>query len=363
MKWLKARLVTTKNWLVEKWKAFLAKAKEWIETYEKRVFLILVGSIFIVLILWLVPKWQTNSLRRSFSEADMRRLDPKDRIQFEKDVIAAENNARVTLAQILGGVGLLFGLYLTYRNIKVAHKNVEVAEQGKLTERFSKAVELLGSEKIEVRLGGIYALERIAWDSMKDHWTVMEVLTAFVREQSKEALKKMVEDYKSSEDKEPAWFYIEQPKTKLRDDIQAALTVIGRRRWVDQETEHQRIDLRNSALPGASLFNAKLQKAIFRNTVLVLADFERAELSEAHFTNANLNQATLSNTVLFNTRMKKAELANAILNGTDLSNAVGLVWDQISGAILDEETKLPPELDERRKAEQENKPVGTRAEQ
>jgi hypothetical protein len=34
-----------------------------------------------------------------------------------------------------------------------------------------------------VRLGGIYALERIARDSESDHWAVMEVLTAFVREQ------------------------------------------------------------------------------------------------------------------------------------------------------------------------------------
>ncbi len=37
---------------------------------------------------------------------------------------------------------------------------------------------------LEVRLGGIYALERIARDSPKDHWTIMEVLTAYVRENS-----------------------------------------------------------------------------------------------------------------------------------------------------------------------------------
>ncbi|WP_062294251.1 hypothetical protein [Nostoc piscinale] len=33
-----------------------------------------------------------------------------------------------------------------------------------------------------MRLGAIYTLERIAKDSAKDHWTIMEVLTAFVRE-------------------------------------------------------------------------------------------------------------------------------------------------------------------------------------
>src|SRR5262245_27239432 len=142
MKWLKAQLSKAKIWIVEKWRGSLAEARGWIETYEKRVFLILVGSIFIALILWLVPKWQTHSLRASFSEADIRRLEPKERIQLEKDIAAAENSARVTVAQILGGFGLLVGLYLTYRNIKIAHKTVEVAEEGKLTERFSKAVEL-----------------------------------------------------------------------------------------------------------------------------------------------------------------------------------------------------------------------------
>src|SRR5262249_21368365 len=142
MKGLKARLSNAKNWLVEKWKAFLAEAQNWIETYEKRVFLILVGSIFIALILWLVPKWQTHSLRASFNEADIRRLEPKESIGLEKDLAAAENNARVTLAQIIGGLVVLLGLYATFKNIRVA-------EEGKLTERFSKAVELLGSDKLD----------------------------------------------------------------------------------------------------------------------------------------------------------------------------------------------------------------------
>jgi hypothetical protein len=55
-----------------------------------------------------------------------------------------------------------------------------------VTERYAKAIEQLGSDKLEVRIGGIYALERIARDSARDHPTVMEVLAAFVREHSLE---------------------------------------------------------------------------------------------------------------------------------------------------------------------------------
>jgi hypothetical protein len=36
-----------------------------------------------------------------------------------------------------------------------------------------------------VRLGGVYSLERISKESADDYWTVMENLTAFVRERSR----------------------------------------------------------------------------------------------------------------------------------------------------------------------------------
>jgi hypothetical protein len=51
-----------------------------------------------------------------------------------------------------------------------------------VTERYTRAIEQLGSDKIDIRLGGIYSLERIATDSTRDHPTIMEVLTAFIRE-------------------------------------------------------------------------------------------------------------------------------------------------------------------------------------
>jgi len=57
--------------------------------------------------------------------------------------------------------------------------------QRRITESFSKAVEQLGSDKLEVRLGGVYSLERISKESPDDYWTVMENLAAFVRERSR----------------------------------------------------------------------------------------------------------------------------------------------------------------------------------
>lgn len=119
----------------------------------------------------------------------------KDIAGLEKDRITLSNNVYGTLVQAAGGAALLIGLYFTWQNQKVAEKTaannfkstqetLRLSQEGQITERFTRTIDQLGSEKIEVRLGGIYALERIAKDSPKDHWTIMEVLTSFVQEKS-----------------------------------------------------------------------------------------------------------------------------------------------------------------------------------
>jgi hypothetical protein len=118
------------------------------------------------LALWQVPKWQTN---------------PSLSIPAQ---VEAEDHAGATLAQILGGLFLLAGLYFTWRRL-------EVAREGQITERFTRAIDQLGAvhengkRKLEVRLGGTYAAERIARESEKDHWPIMEILTAYVRENAR----------------------------------------------------------------------------------------------------------------------------------------------------------------------------------
>ena len=77
-----------------------------------------------------------------------------------KELIELRNEARRTNAQIVAGLVLLFGLYLTYRRITVTEKNVQVAQEGQITERFTRSIEHLGNKQLEIRLGGIYALER-----------------------------------------------------------------------------------------------------------------------------------------------------------------------------------------------------------
>jgi hypothetical protein len=58
----------------------------------------------------------------------------------------------------------------------------EADRQRRIVETFSKAVEQLGSNKLEVRVGAIFALERISKESPADYWIIVQVLAAFVRD-------------------------------------------------------------------------------------------------------------------------------------------------------------------------------------
>jgi len=67
------------------------------------------------------------------------------------------------------------------------YSEAEAGRKRRISETYSKAVSQLASDKLEERLGGIYSLEQVSKESPDDYWTVMETLTAFVRERSRRA--------------------------------------------------------------------------------------------------------------------------------------------------------------------------------
>jgi uncharacterized protein YjbI with pentapeptide repeats len=198
--------------------------------------------------------------------------------------------------------------------------NFSQGENRLITERFTRSIEQLGNQEETIRIGGIYALERIANDSPRDGWTIMEVLSSFVR--GKQSIKGQ-----DSVTKPPA----------IRTDSQAALTAIARRN-IDIETEQQYLDLSftnlcESNLVGAhldriKLNNSSLIKADLREASLNLANLSRANLSEANLTQAQLDRANLIQANLTHTNLSAANLNEANLNKSDLSDAT------LDGAIL-----------------------------
>ena len=88
---------------------------------------------------------------------------------------------------------------------------------GQVTARYATPIERLGSERLDVRIGGIYALERIAGDSARHHPAVLEVFTAFIGEHS-------------HEQRPPPDPGGQAGERSPRPDVQAARTVAGRQR-------------------------------------------------------------------------------------------------------------------------------------
>jgi uncharacterized protein YjbI with pentapeptide repeats len=167
----------------------------------------------------------------------------------------------------------------------MANRTYRLTQQGQITERYTKAIEQLGSDKLDVRLGGIYALERIATDSKRDHPTVVEVLSAFVREHSQPSTG---DDDKGGE-----------PTT----DVLAAVTVLGR---LPQRTQVSRGNLEGAYVESAELEHAHL---------------ERANLRGAHLRGANLDWAHLEGAILQRAHLEGAYLQHAHLQGADLLGA------------------------------------------
>jgi hypothetical protein len=104
------------------------------------------------------------------------------------ELARARNDVRTTLLQAFGGMVLLLGAYLTWRQTQLSRaasrEELQLTREGQLTDRFTRAVDQLGSKDVAVRVGGIYALGRIADESITDRASIADLLTAYVRRPS-----------------------------------------------------------------------------------------------------------------------------------------------------------------------------------
>jgi hypothetical protein len=190
-----------------------------------------------------------------------------------------------------------------------------------VTDRYARAIEQLGSDKLDVRIGGIHALERIARDSPRDHPTIMAVLAAFILEHSRDQWP-------------PAEPGAEPPERTTRPDVQAAATVIGRRNSGHSSEQINlnaavltRADLTGADLTGANLAFADLTGADLTGANLIFANFAFADLTGADLTGANL---TFANLIFAD--LTRADLTFAVLTRADLTGA-NLARDDLTGGL------------------------------
>ncbi len=272
-------------------------------------------------------------------------------------------NVGLILVAVVGGPFVLYRSWVLGRQAKTAEAQAALAEDRNFSDLFTKAVEQLGADKtvkrqarnrngalaydengipimqetteanVEVRLGAIYALQRISRASEKDHIPVMETLCAYIREnaiggepdvfpdgelpkrQSDESLEDRLALIQTRSQNLRDFF---GPVKTLRSDIRAALTVIGQR------------DAARRAYEKAQDFRLNFRRANLQRADLVKVDFEGADLSEASLQGANLHRANMEGANLSFAQINGAYLNDTIMEEADCSFA------KMQGASLSE---------------------------
>ena len=171
------------------------------------------------------------------------------------------------------------------RQADTALRQAETAQQGLLNERYQQGAEMLGDNVLSVRLGGIYALQRLAEEHPEQyHIQIMRLFCAFARHPTED---KTPELERPTGDSGPAMSETDAkmqclldrlrptPWSQMREDVKAAIeaVLLRRRSAIALEREaYYKLDLRGANL--ASMLG-------------------RGDLSDADLSGANLSSAYL----------------------------------------------------------------------
>ena len=246
-------------------------------------------------------------------------------------------NLALLAAAVIGLPLAIWRSWVAERQTRVAQKQATTSERGLLHDRYQKSAEMLGSDAPTVRMGGIYALERLAAEQTEEyHIQVMNLLCAFLRA----ATANLPDDVDGC----------------LADTLAAAM-VIGYRNPEQIKLARKKNDgILNSQkttqwpdLRGINLTKALLTEADFSGADFSLANLSGAKLPHANLSGANLVNANLSRVVLMKADLTDADILGANISGAYLVGAKGVTQSKLNNTFA--EIDQPPEVGGARCAE------------
>ena len=225
-----------------------------------------------------------------------------------------------SLSSTIRNLGLVQGGFIAivlavWRSI-VAQRQAETAQQGLLNDRYQQGAEMLGNEVLSVRLGGIYALQRLAEEHPEQyHVQIMQLFCSYARNPTRDD---DVEGTPEAEEKPT------HTNPSPREDVQAVMQAVGtcRRRSIALERKAGfELDLGLADLRGVNIRNSNLSSANLNGANLVNVLLIDVDLSGAHLRKANLSSASLGSVNLSGARLWEADMSSVFLNDVDLSAA------------------------------------------
>jgi uncharacterized protein YjbI with pentapeptide repeats len=335
----------------------------------------IVGLAIVGLVaVWLIPKWQARRWRDAG-------VDPAKLAELEL-------SARGTLVQLVGGLALILTFAATWAQLddsrRASEKTLELAAQQQHSERFSRAIEQLGSPSRVSRVAAMAGLAAVVRGPVPaDREPALQVVLAYLRTAHRPPASGVTMNLGF-----PPRDCLRPPArpTLPKPDMQAAMAIIIAHAELNERLhdlsnldftalDADSVDFSGAHLNGARLNEANLNEARFANAELVDSRFYRAclrgtsfrnvsawgvvfigsDLSEADFSQADLSRGNLQWSGLerasfISADLRAANLEGAALRGASLDSAdlrgadlrrTGVTESQLSSARTDGCTRLP----------------------
>lgn len=252
---------------------------------------LLASALVICSLLYFLGSWQTGSWWPPFRKGSQVDWEPTARIAIP---------AAALLGAVAAGV-------VAWHGQLTREQELSAKRDADLVDRYSKAIDQLASVKESVRLGGLYALERLMSDSDRDVAPIREVLAAHARMWFAELDRRKL----TGRDRVP-----------IAEDVRTCMKILARTRS-DTNPSYDltginatAVDLSGTDLRGADLRDANLERAL-----LLGADLRGANLARVTAKDAILVNATAVGVIFAGASLTGAVLTDADLSGADLRNA------------------------------------------
>jgi uncharacterized protein YjbI with pentapeptide repeats len=188
----------------------------------------------------------------------------------------------------IGGLFVLYGLYLNLRRTKALDKQNTINDKGKTDERFKSAIEHLGSNNSAIILGGVHALHQIAKEANHYREPVFNILCSFIKETTKKTPQNI----------------IEKPSTI----IQTIIDVL----FKNKDTEEYIFDGLIADLSGSNFNHADFSRS----------NLKSANLSNGFFVNVSFCKANLSNAIIKKSNFSSSEFSDATINDIHIVDSI-----------------------------------------
>jgi uncharacterized protein YjbI with pentapeptide repeats len=239
-------------------------------------------------------------------------------------------------AAVIGLPLIIWRLVILNQQTQISELKTQIDREIYYTSIFAKSVELMGSVResksvgtdgneltrslpnIELRLGGLYSLERLLAESITDQKAIIETLCAYIRDNSP------LEISESGAEAQKLFRGEHPPAATRRADVQAALTIIGRRTEyirAREAAEHWRLDLRSTNLIGYDFSHLNFDRADFNSSFLNASNLIGGSFEWCSFRRVFLGSADLSDTSFRHSTFDACDVTKSKLASTDFRDA------------------------------------------